>query len=88
MAKATQTTIRLVNGQTVKVGKLSDRTFRTVKVGDYIPVQMTIRGVVCKFYALVDKASQGNFLVSFGSYGMTVPVSVPKGMVLNVYRPN
>lgn len=87
-AKVIETTIPTVSGETVKVGKLADRTFRTVKKGDYLYTAMTIRGQRVFFYGRVE-ADKGNgqFLLSFGSHGKTVIATVGKGTKVNVYRP-
>lgn len=88
MAKAITTTINTVSNQSVKVEKLADRTFRTVKPGDYLLTAMSIRGQRVTFYGHVQKvAGSGEVLVSFGTHGKVVKATVAKGVKVNVYRP-
>lgn len=85
MAKAIETTITRVQGDTLKVGKLADRTFRTVKPGDYLPVSLTVKGKECRFYAEVLSHKGNEAVITFGSHGKTQAVVIPAKV--NVYRP-
>ena len=87
MGKSVKAEIVTVEGTTLKVDKLVDRTFRTIAVGDYIPVRLNVRGTMCHLYARV--TSRANEAVSFvfGSHGGNGVVMLPKGYKGNVYRP-
>jgi hypothetical protein len=87
MAKAIKATITLPHGLTVKADKLSDRTIRTVKVGDYLPSTLEVRGTLCAFYGRVTSVQGDVVRGVFGSYDMPFSTSVGKGARVDVYRP-
>lgn len=88
MAKRNITEITLPHNVTLKADKLTDRTFRSVKPGDYLLHTMDVRGTQCTFYAKVDSHSgNGTFSLVFGSKGGSVDVVIPKGDKVDVYRP-
>ena len=87
MAKVNAVTITLPHGHTLKADKLTDRTIRTVKPGDYIPSTLEVQGTLCDFYGVVTHV-QGDVVHGvFGSYDMPFTASIPKGTRVDVYRP-
>jgi hypothetical protein len=86
MAKRNLTEITLPHGVTVKADKLTDRTIRTVKVGDYLPTSLTVRGTLCTFYAVVTEVVGGIAHTVFGSENRAHAVEIGKGKT-DVYRP-
>lgn len=87
MAKRNVVHVARVQGDSVKADKLSDRTIKTVKAGDYILSTLTVRGVVCDFAALVTGVEGNVISTVFGSYDTPHKVEIPKGGKLDVYRP-
>lgn len=87
MAKRNVTEITLPHGVTVKADKLTDRTIKTVKVGDYLPTSLTVRGTLCHFYAVVTGVEGNTVSTEFGSEGRSHKVEIGKGEKVNVYRP-
>ena len=59
MAKRNVVTITLPHNVTVKADKLTDRTIRTVKVGDYLQSSLDVRGTLCTFYGVVTEVVGG-----------------------------
>lgn len=87
MAKRNLTDITLPHGHTLKVDKLTDRTVRTVKPGDYLPTSLKVRGQVCTFYAMATHV-EGNTIHSvFGSTDHYHSITLAKGAKVDVYRP-
>lgn len=87
MAKRNVVDITLPHGVTLKVDKLADRTIRTVKVGDYLPTSLRVRGVTCDFYARVTEVVGSTVHTVFGSENRAHSFDVFKGEKVNVYRP-
>jgi hypothetical protein len=87
MAKRNLTDITLPHGVTLKADKLSDRTVRTVKVGDYLPTSLEVRGTVCHFYARVTEVLGNVIVTAFGSEDRAHNVVINKGSKVDVYRP-
>jgi len=92
MAKRNVVEITLPHGVSVKADKLADRTFRTVKEGDFLQHTLSVKGTACTFYGHVignegDSSTGGAFRVAFGSQGGECIVLVPKGAKVDVYRP-
>lgn len=87
MAKRNSVEITLPHNVTLKVDKLEGRTSRTVKVGDYLPTSLDVRGTVCHFYARVTEVLGNTFVTVFGSEDKLHNVYVHKGDKVDVYRP-
>lgn len=87
MAKRNVTEITLPHGVTLKADKLSDRTIRTLKAGDYVQTSLNVRGTDCVFYALVCVVDGDKVRTVFGSEDRNHTVSIPKGARVDVYRP-
>lgn len=87
MAKANVVTITLPHNVTVKADKLTDRTVRTLKVGDYIVSSLTVRGVICYFYTRVISVTGSRVSTAFGSQDKTHNLDIVKGAKFPVFRP-
>jgi hypothetical protein len=87
MAKRNAVEITLPHNVSLKVDKLTDRTIKTVKVGDYLPTSLVVRGTTCYFYAQVYKVDNGAVFCVFGSTDRLHTVVINKGEKVDVYRP-
>lgn len=87
MAKRNVVTITLPHGDSVKADKLENRTVKTVKVGDYLPTSLTVRGVLCHFYARVTEVVGNVAHTVFGSENRPHEVTIPRTIKTDVYRP-
>lgn len=87
MAKRNVVEITLPHGVTVKADKLDARTIRTIKVGDYLPASLPVRGVLCHFYARVTEVVGNTVNLVFGSTDRAHDLYVGKGDKVDVYRP-
>lgn len=87
MAKRNITEITLPHNVTLKADKLENRTLRTVKVGDYLPTSLTVRGVLCHFYARVTQVQGSRVWSVFGSTDRPHEIAFAKGDKVDVYRP-
>jgi hypothetical protein len=87
MAKRNAVEITLPHNVTVKVDKLEGRTLRTVKVGDYLPASLPVRGTLCYFYARVTEVVGNTVNLVFGSTDRAHDLVFNKGDKVDVYRP-
>jgi hypothetical protein len=87
MAKAIKQTITLPNMATLKVDKLTDRTTRSIREGDYLRVIVPVRGINVVVYTRVSSVSGEKVETYFGSFNQPFPVSVGKGEKVDIYRP-
>lgn len=92
MSKRNAVEITLPHNVSLKVDKLTDRTFRTIKSGDYLQHTLNVRGTDCTFYGVVtdtegSSSTGGAFRVAFGSEGGECIVLIPKDAKVSVYRP-
>jgi hypothetical protein len=87
MAKAIKQTITLPNMATLKVEKLTDRTTRSIREGDYLRVLVPVRGIDIATYTRVASVSGEKVETYFGSFNQPFPVSVGKGEKVDIYRP-
>lgn len=87
MAKRNVVEITLPHNVTLKADKLEGRTIKTVKVGDYLPTSLTVRGTLCSFYARVTGVDGLSVSMVFGSEDRAHKVDYSKGDKLTVYRP-
>lgn len=87
MGKSVKAEIVTVEGHTLKVDKLQDRTIRTIRVGDYIAASLDVRGTTCHFYTRVVEVVGNTVRTVFGSEDKAHDVAISKGYKVNVYRP-
>jgi hypothetical protein len=87
MAKRNAVEITLPHNVTLKADKLENRTIRTIKVGDYLPTSLVVRGVECHFYARVTQVQGSRVWSVFGSTDRAHEIGIAKGDKVDVYRP-
>jgi len=87
MAKRNAVEITLPHNVTLKADKLENRTIRTIKVGDYLPTSLVVRGTTCHFYARVTQVQGSRVWSVFGSTDRPHEIAIPKGSKVDVYRP-
>ena len=87
MAKAIKATITLPNLHTVKVDRLTDRTVRSIREGDYLRVLVPVRGIDIATYTRVHSVRGEKVETYFGSFSQPFPLSIGKGERVDIYRP-